>query len=251
MYLYLSYSFAIVSIFSSFKVPELTCFSIKNGLIIKKDDDIKNNYEDKFLRTNQFLLNDDELKELSEKIDIDIWLLQEQDLWTVKMNNYFIKDYLSKWPHIFYFKLDEKKYAFLIKDDIFFEDYIYRLNPEKFEEEWHPSNNCTFLLEDGQLKIVSTGDDPYFENTMPFNITHDKTYFIKIRFTSTEESYIQLFFKNQDDSYSEKNTVRFLTQKGENTVITELKGNFIRIDPGLSKSEYMIEDMNVYFLELN
>jgi len=221
-------------------------FSYKKDLIISGIDDtemplrdyvVYSNNGDKFIRTNQFQLTNDELGKYINKIDTDIWI--------TKYNDPFIINYLYKWP--FRYNINgNKEWILFIAKDAFPMVLQYRFDAENFKNFWKPLNNCEFKIKDNTITIIATGEDPYFESENAFNFNKNVNYYIEVKIISPEPSYIQIFNRYENSNYSEENSSKLLTTKGENYFITKLTGNIIRIDPGITKGEYILKEISIY-----
>lgn len=221
-------------------------YSYKKDLIISGIDDIEmpirnyivySNSGDKFVRTNQFQLTNDELKKYMDKIDTDIWI--------TKNNDPFIINQLHKWP--FRYNINgNKDWVLFITRDAFPMIPLYRFDSENFQNFWEPLNNCEFIIENNEIIINAFGNDPYFESIIPFDFNDSTNYYIEVKLISPEPSYLQIFNRYENSNYNEGNSSKLLTIKGGNYFITKLTGNIIRIDPGTMKGIYIIKEISIY-----
>jgi len=231
-------------------------YRYKDSLTIAGIDDLEypirdyivfNNHGDKFIRINQFELSKNELLEFTSKNYIDIWLDKEQNLWFTKMNNYFIKEHLNAFPYIFDVSIDENRWVILLKEEAFQKEFNFRTNSENFLNTWKSLNQCLLTVDNNQMVVYSYGRDPYFENVLPFNFGKKADYYIKITIIPPAPTYLQIFSRTNDTSYTEKKSSKFLVYNNkENTIISKISGNIIRIDPGVIEGKYIIKELSIY-----
>ncbi len=176
-----------------------------------------------------------------EKVDIDMWL--------IKNDNYSIKHRLSKWPFSYNIKDDDPSWQLFITEDAYPMKLIYKNGIDKFLDEWRPLNNCNLAVVNNKMIVDASGDDPYFENINVFNFNENLNYYLKITIISPIDSSLQIFYRKEDPTYSEQKSSKILTVKGENTFITRIHGNMIRIDPGTTGGKYIIKDIRIYSSE--
>jgi len=222
-------------------------YRYKDGLIISGIDTMEaplrdyiafNNSGDKFIRINQFPLIEEEIREFIQKPYIDTWFIREDD--------YFVKYYLNKWPFIFNINIGDSKWAFFAREDAFPKILIYNLNIDRFESEWKPLSNCEFIIEDNILVINAFGNDPHFENIINFKSNENLNYYLEMDLISPESSYLQVFYRDSNGNYSEGNSRKITTAKGENSFIIKIPNSIIRIDPGTMEGSYIINDIKIY-----
>lgn len=221
----------------------------KENLVIAGDDSIDvrnyivfNNNGDKFIRTNQFVLDEYELNEFVKKDYIDLWFVNDE--------NHFIKEHLDNWPYSFNINGKEKTWTFFMKENSYPKELIYTTSPSSFRNEWKPLNQCKFIINKDEIVINSFGSDPYFENIFPISFKKGLNYYLKITLISPESSHFQIYFKRIGSDYNEQDSIRLSLYKGENTFINKIPDpqsiKNIRIDPGNIKGEYILKEISIY-----
>jgi len=225
-------------------------YRYKDHLTIAGIDDIEaplrdcvvfGNNGDKFIRTNQFPLTEEEINPFMEKVNIDMWL--------IKNDNCSIKNRLNKWPFSYDIKNDDIFWKLFIKEDAYPMELFYETDIDKFTDEWRPLNQCRLIIVKNQIVVNASGEDSYFENMHIFDFNENLNYYLKITLISPEDSYLQIYYRKDDPAYREQNSSKLLTVKGENTFITKISENMIRIDPGTVEGIYIIKDIRIYSSE--
>lgn len=126
---------------------------------------------------------------------------------------------------------------------------IFVTDNTNFEKYWYPVNQCKFEYDKNGIKILVSGDDPYFESLFDLTFMNDKNLSMEIIIDTVVESNLQLFYKGINQEYNSENSFSYNLHIGKNDIFIKLpstKINKIRIDPVNNKMDCTIEKIEFY-----
>lgn len=118
-----------------------------------------------------------------------------------------------------------------------------------FEKNWRPVNQCKFKYENNGIKIIVSGDDPYFESIFDLSSMKGKNLTVEIIINTVVKSNLQLFFKEKNQEYNSENSFSYNLYIGRNDIFIQLPSiniDKIRIDPVNNKMDCNIEKIEFY-----
>ena len=168
-------------------------------------------------------------------------------MWIVKKDSNFITEYLNTWPYIYNIKSNDTEWFLYLSEKAYPEiERIYVGDRDEFYKDWTPVNNCKFIIENNALVLDAFGNDPSFENKVDIDFKKDKNYYLEIVFESPEDSYFQLFYRQDDQRFNEKNSIKINIIKGKNRIFIRMSEENIRIDLGTGPGKYIIRRFNIF-----
>lgn len=191
-------------------------------------NDIAEKYGEKFRKSGySFNLNIDNIEKGTHELNIyahSLYFGWESITYKININNVLIKE-------------NNKEQSILLTDNTNFEKY------------WYPVNQCKFEYDKNGIKILVSGDDPYFESLFDLSIMKSKNLTIEIIINTVVESNLQLFYKGINQEYNSENSFSYNLHIGKNDIFIKLpstKINKIRIDPVNNKMDCTIEKIEFY-----
>jgi len=135
--------------------------------------------------------------------------------------------------------------SILNPDTLLFErgDFLYKNVKNYF-------NFSEVKLNGNDLILHSVTIDPYLYLPPVLN-DKNKNLIVKIKMSSDKESFSQLFYISNNDSFNEKQSVRQKLLKGENEIVflvpgKNINGKMLRFDPSSVAGEYNIHSIEIF-----
>ena len=160
---------------------------------------------------------------------------------------------LNIYAHSLYFGWENITYNINISDVLDKENNkgqsILLTDNTNFEKNWLPVNQCKFEYEKNGIKIIVSGDDPYFESIFDSSYLKNKNLSIEIVIDTVVESNLQLYFKEKNQGYNINNSFIYNLYIGRNDIFIKLPNiniDKIRIDPVNNKMDCNIEKIEFY-----
>jgi len=160
---------------------------------------------------------------------------------------------LNIYAHSLYFGWEGITYKININDVLIEknnkEQSILLIDNSNFEKYWYPVNQCKFAYDKNGIKILVSGDDPYFESLFDLTSMNYKNLSLEIIIDTVVESNFQLFYKGANQEYNNENSFSYNLHIGKNDIFIKLpntKINKIRIDPVNNKMDCIIEKIEFY-----
>ncbi len=128
-----------------------------------------------------------------------------------------------------------------------FEVLLCEIDYKNYQNFLIPINDCNFQVENQSIKINSSGEDPYFEIANDLFKDNNGKLLITIDCYSDREVELQVFYRDNNEPYSELKSQKVITKIGENKInfvfdnAQEIKK--IRIDPYNIKCNFFIKDI--------
>lgn len=151
------------------------------------------------------------------------------------------------------------------KDDL---GEIYEALPEKlsnvfisnnfnFKNYWREMNECNFKIENDNIIIQASGDDPWFENKFRLNYNNKKTLMLIINLYTKVEGEIRIFYGIDDKEYVIEDSEFRNLKIGNNIIYFKIPYNYknlegrikkIRIDPINKKEDIIIKSIVLAYI---
>lgn len=124
---------------------------------------------------------------------------------------------------------------------------------ELINDSWKAKKDVVMTLDKNKIDLKSTGNDPYIESNTKLDLSNKSNrYFLKIEMHSNASdngNYLQVFYKIDDQKYSEENSMKNNITSGLSTyyfALPNAKNLYLRIDPFVGFGESTIKSMEIF-----